>query len=274
MQKLKWLMGMAGALSLAAVASATTCPTNTWCFASNPMQVANGTTYSSALGTITVYGEQVNNATNNLMTTPATEYGTSTLSGLFSTNTTVVGQFGSGIAPFDPAEGGTPSNGYPSQLGINDDVAHTYPYGGSYGNILELQLGSNIALGTTLSFLLQGPTNDPITGELTSVNVYNELSTSHSGSAINPSAMHLDGNFGSGSISTTAGPTGQFSITKDTSGTEWIAIEADCHYLLLDTIQGSTPGVPEPRFYGMLLAGLLGLAGMVYQRRRAAQANA
>jgi hypothetical protein len=199
------------------------------------------------------------------VSTPVNDNFTSTLSGLFSTNTSVVGQFGTGIAPFDPAEGGSPSNGYPDQLGINDDVAHNHSSSGSYGNILELELGAGIADGTTLSFLLQGPTNDPITGELTSVDVYSK----DANSVTNPSAMNSLGNFGAGLISTTSS-LAQFTITKDTSGTEFIAIEADCHYLLLDSITPGTSSVPEPRFYGLLLAGLLGLAGMAYQKRRTA----
>ena len=266
-------VGLASALSLATLASAATCvPTSSWCFGSNPEQVGNGTTYSitgdPGAGSIAVFGEQVNNSTNNIMSTPVEDNFTSTLSGLFSTNTSVVGQYGTGIAPFDPAEGGTPSNGYPNQLGINDDVTHNYPSSGSYGNILELELGSGIADGTTLSFLLQGPTNDPITGELTSVNVYSKDASG----VTNPSSMTSLGNFGAGQISTTSS-VAQFTITKDTTGTEFIAIEADCHYLLLDSITPGTSSVPEPRFYGLLLAGLLGLAGMAYQKRRAAQTN-
>jgi hypothetical protein len=58
------------------------------------------------------------------------------------------------------------------------------------------------------------------------------------------------------------------------TGAEWVVIQADCHYLLPDTIAGNTPSVPEPRFYGLKLTGLLGFAGMRFQKRRTAQANA
>src|SRR5579859_372804 len=190
--------GLATALSFGTLANATTA---TWTFASDPQQVANGTTYSTAIGSIKAYGEQVDNSTNNIVATPVQDggfyfngsyfNGTSTLSGLFSTDTKLY-NLGSGIAPFDPAQGGSSADGFPNQLGINDDVSHNSPTTGSYGNILELQLGSDIASGTTLSFLLQGPTNDPVTGEATSVNVYYKDSSS----VINPSAMTLKGNFG------------------------------------------------------------------------------
>jgi hypothetical protein len=72
--------------------------------------------------------------------------------------------------------------------------------------------------------------------------------------------------------------TPQFKITTDTTAgdpIEFIAIQADCTYLLLNSITSSGPSsVPEPRFYGLLLAGLLCAGGVVYQKRRAARENA
>ena len=72
--------------------------------------------------------------------------------------------------------------------------------------------------------------------------------------------------------------TPQFKITTDTTTgdpIEFIAIQADCTYLLLNSITSSGPSsVPEPRFYGLLLAGLLCASGVVYQKRRAAKENA
>jgi hypothetical protein len=61
-------------------------------------------------------------------------------------------------------------------------------------------------------------------------------------------------------------------LTSSTTG--WIAIEADCHYLLLDTLTIAPAAAPEPRFYGLLLGGLLALVGMAYQKRRSAQVDA
>jgi hypothetical protein len=61
--------------------------------------------------------------------------------------------------------------------------------------------------------------------------------------------------------------------TLNNSGNLWVAIQADCHYLLLDQIGVSQPttSTPEPRFYGFLMAGLLCLA-VIMRRRFAAQA--
>ena len=61
----------------------------------------------------------------------------------------------------------------------------------------------------------------------------------------------------------------QFTFTKTTAGNEWIAISADCHYLLLTEMKVTTSTVPEPRFYGLLMAGMLGLAGIYARKRRA-----
>lgn len=88
--------------------------------------------------------------------------------------------------------------------------------------------------------------------------------------------MTLNGTTTLGEISTNgtaAQP--QLTLTKNTGGVEWVAIEADCHYLLLSSITGAPPtsGVPEPRFYGLLLASLLSIGGVVYQRRHAAQCS-
>ncbi len=249
-------MGLAGALSLATVASATTCATNTWCFGSNPESVADNTTYSTSLGGITVFSEQIKNSASG-----GTYYSSSnsTINGLFSTNDSVYDE-GIGIAPYNPAEGSGSS--FSNQDGITD----TANGNSNYGNILVLELGSNIAQGTSLAFLLQagvGASQDAVTAYWADT----------SNPDVSPSSMTKFVTTTDGQISTN-GTTPQFSLTKNTSGTEFIAIEADCHYLLLDSITGTPSATPEPRFYGLLLAGLLGLAGTVYQRRRAAQVNA
>jgi hypothetical protein len=264
MRSFLWAIGVATALSFVTVANATTCPAETWCFGGNPQQVANGSTYSvTGLGTITVFAEQINNSNGDLVS-PVNENGTSTLSGLFQVNDTVNDE-GVGIAPYNPSEGS--SGSMSNQDGITDDVAHNNPSTGSYGNVIELELGSNIAQGTSLSFLLQagiGASSDQVQAW------YADASTAQN---VNASSMTLDTTTATGAISTN-GTTPQFTITKNTSGIEFIAIEADCHYLLLDSITGGSPAVPEPRFYGLLLTGLLGLVGIFYQKRRNAQVNA
>lgn len=281
MQRIKWVLTLAGVLSLATAASATPTPppytcsgaADTWCFVpSSNGQVADGTHYSSTtgnLGTITVYSEQVTNSNNNFYS-----FSDSTINGLFAVQDPG-NEEGAGIAPYDPAE--TQSN-FQNQDGISDTVyKSTSPYYNStYGNVLLLELGSNIANGTTLSFLLQAGDGDGNV-QTYSANFYTEDTTSSTlpTNGFNIGSMTLAGTAAAGTIST-FGATDQVTFTKNTSGTEWVAIEADCHYMLLSSITGTPPSssVPEPRFYGLLLAGLLGIAGAVYQRRRNAQANA
>lgn len=268
MYRIKWALALGSMLSLATMARASTCALNTWCFGSKPATESDGATYStiggsSVTGTITVYSEQVTNSNNNFY-----KFSDSTINGLFSTNDSTYDE-GIGIAPYDPQEGGSP---FPNQEGITN----TADGSNTYGNILLLELGSNIAQGTTLEFLIQagiGAGSDVVSdyySDSGTVNVpLNE--------GISPSSMTLNGTTTLGEISTN-GTTAQsqLTITKNVSGVEWVAIEADCHYILLDTITGAAPSssVPEPRFYGLLLASLLGIAGVVCQRRRAAQANA
>ncbi|MGP0076541.1 MAG: hypothetical protein ACLPWF_31890 [Bryobacteraceae bacterium] len=259
------LIVLASALSLATVASATTCATNTWCFGSNPTTVSDGATYSTiggstVTGTVTVFGEQV---TNNSSGGTYYSANNSTIDGLFSTNDSVFDE-GIGIAPYDPAE---TNFDFSNQDGITDSADGS----STKGNVLVLELGSNIAKGTTLNFLIQAGINantDVVSDYWQDGGVQNQN--------VSPASMTLNGTTTAGQISTN-GTTAQsaLTLTKNTSGIEWVAIEADCHYILLDTITG-TPGTatPEPRFYGLLLAGLLAAAGMVYQKRRAAQANA
>jgi hypothetical protein len=289
MQRFQWGIGLAGLLVISAVASATPTYTscsgqqNVWCFASNPTQVSDGATYSTpngstVTGTITVYSEQVTDPGNAFTT-----FSDSTINGLFATNDTIIDDTdtGIGIAPYNPQEGG-PSTNFEDQEGIAEAVACGSRNQSSCDNILLLELGSNIASGTTLNFLLQegiDASGDSATFYSANAGGPNDLPTSLNPSGqpnvgIGPNEMTKLGTTAANSITNTGGVS-QFSLTKDTSGVEWVAIEADCHYLLLSSITG-TPGtstVPEPRFYGFLLVSLLGIAGAVYQRRRSAQMN-
>lgn len=271
MRKIISLFGVVGALSLATVASATTCPTDYWCFGLSTGLVSQGQEYNSALGDVYVYSEQISNSTGDIVSTIYGAPSNPTLGtgadALFQTSSSN----GNGIAPYNPVEGGSGNNpnSYDSQDGITDVITTaSYPYSNdSYGNVLEVELGSNIAQGTSLAFLLQaGPfSNDP------SVNVYTaDASTPQN---VNTTSMNFYKTTTASITDSSTVP--QFTITKNTSGIEFVAIEADCHYLLLDEIQGTAgTATPEPRFYGLLLAGLLGVAGTLYQRRRAAQASA
>lgn len=254
-----WAAGLVSALSLATVASATTCATDTWCFGTANGFVSQGNTYSSALGSISVFSEQITNSNGDIVTHPYDgSLGTGSQA-LFQ----VTGSDGNGIAPYNPIEGS--GSNFQNQDGITDTVTYnSYGYTTStYGNVLEIELGSNIAQGTSLSFLLQaGPFADNPSVEV----YYADASTPQN---VNSTSMTYDLTTTKSISDTSTSP--QFTITKNTSGVEFVAIEADCHYLLLDTITGVPSAVPEPRFYGLMLAGLLGVAGLVYQRRRKAE---
>jgi hypothetical protein len=259
------ILGLAAGLSLASVAHATV----TYTFATSNEQVGQGSTYcptysTSCSGpTVGVYAEQTN-GTHGTFVTPV-ETGpwydqTSTESGLF-TVTDSPNNFGTGIAPYNPSEGS--GGNFSSQDGITDSASGA----DGNGNILLLKL-SDFAPGSTLSLLLQaGVTGDSFT-------IYTStgaMPTSLSGmTEYDTTPINVDE--GGNNKPTTPQLTGLTIAGLNTSTTGWIAIEADCHYLLLDSLAVSTPGVPEPRFYGILLAGLLSLAGIAYKRR--AQANA
>jgi len=259
MKHLFSIFGVAAGLSLAPFANASV----TWSFGGNPSLVSQGSTYSNGLGSVSVFSEQINNSTGDIVPSIYGAPSNPTLgtgaNALFQTNDSDFDE-GIGIAPYNPAEGG-------GNMSNQDGITDAANGNSTYGNILEIELGSNIAKGTSLSFLLQagvGASTDQV--EV----FYADASTPQN---VNSTSMTYDLTTSKGAISTN-GTTSQFTIVKNTSGIEFIAIEADCHYLLLDTITGTAPAVPEPRFYGLLLAAFLGLAGMFYQKRRAAQATA
>jgi hypothetical protein len=195
--------------------------------------------------------------------------------GLFEVQQGVGGNLASGIGPLVnlPAEKEYATAPYTSQQGIQEQKI----MGNTYDGMLFIEVSQTgpdaIASGTTLSFLMQqgdvpdtftyytetvaaGTTTPPNLSTMTKVNATPISVGPESGGATTP----------------------QFSVVTSTTGAdpiEFIGIQADCTYLLLNSITSSGPSaVPEPRFYGLLLAGLLFGAGMVYQKRRAAQANA
>jgi hypothetical protein len=270
-------MGIVAGLAMAGLAHASV---TTYTFATSDTQVAQGSTYCptysttcSNVPTVGVYSEQTQGTSGTFVTPVQTGPWwdqQSTESGLF-TVTDSPNNFGTGIAPYNPSEGSGGS--FSSQDGITDDAS------GANGNdnILLLKL-SDIPANSTLSLLLQaGVTGDSFT-------VYTStgaMPTSLSGmTKVDSSPIDVDeagGDQKNGSSQPTTPQVTNLTISGlNSSTTGWIAIDADCHYLLLDQLGISSPtsSTPEPRFYGMLLAGLLALAGTVYQRRRAAQANA
>ena len=73
-----------------------------------------------------------------------------------------------------------------------------------------------------------------------------------------------------GPLSLVATPTmpsnsGTYSFLRSGS-TQFVAFTAPAGDVLINSVTYSS--VPEPRFYGLLLASLLGLAGIVYRKRR------
>ena len=121
--------------------------------------------------------------------------------------------------------------------------------------------------------MIDKPHAEPWLSRLRSGPVYFSLAPSGTNTPPNLSAMTPDGGVMNVGTMNGGATTPQFSIKTTTSALdpiEFIAIKADCTYLLLNSITAHTPSVPEPRFYGFLLAGLFGVVGAIYQRRRSA----
>jgi hypothetical protein len=272
---MNWKLHIAalGGLALAPTAHATVV-TQTWLFGGTPGQVANGAAFcptgtancaATGAQTITVYADQ---SLNGAIVTPY-KYNnkTYTESGLFQVNDSV-NNHGVGIAPYNPTEG--TSGAFSAQDGLTDTVKNA-PTG--TGNFLLLNLSSNIAAGTTISFLLQAGVSGDTFDVWTQSGTTTPTKLGGTGGMVKqdstPIKVDETGSILSNGSSQPTKP--QFSIMKG-AGVEWVAISADCHYLLLDSITGTTSAVPEPRFYGLLMAGMLGLAG-VYARKRQAVAQ-
>jgi hypothetical protein len=173
---------------------------------------------------------------------------------LFAVTEGVSGNNASGIAPLT---GALTSSPFTSEAGITET------------HILLLKL-DGISAGSTIALLMQAS----YTGR--QFNVYKFDSAT-----LTPTGVGSGGASPMGLITPAAGinidvggdstpTTYQYSFAKTAatgSDTEWIAIQADCNYILLDALSVTTPGaVPEPRFYSLLLTGLLGLAPIIRRR--------
>jgi hypothetical protein len=258
-------LGIGCLMSMAATAA--TCPLSgtggTFIFDSigNCGTYSNGVTFTEGSESITIFPEYVVNGT--IKANPGMP-NSNLVNGLFEVGQGDGGNIASGIGPYYTNEGGAD---YTTQLGIQES-------GNTDGVLyLEVSSASGVSSGSTLNFLMQeGLTADTF-------NVYTETLAAGSLPPNLTSMTEVDSNVAVGGAGATSGraTSPQFSIVTNTPGTnvEFIAIEADCEYLLLNKITTTGPSsVPEPRFYGLLLTGLLGLAGMVYQKRRAARSNA
>lgn len=249
------------AMSMAAAAA--TCNQSTWTFSAGSGGAqcgtySNGVTFTQGGETITIFPELLSNG--NVVSNPSTG---NPVYGLFEVGKGQNGNLASGIAPFISGnvngEGGSP---YTSQQGIQEGSFS----GTTYDAMLYIEVNqSSIPSGSTLSFLMQeGDVADTFS-------VFTSVGSSST--PPNLGSMTPDGGVMNVGPMNGGATTPQFSIKTNTSALnpiEFIAIKADCTYLLLNSISVSTPSVPEPRFYGFLLAGLIGLAGVVYQRRRSA----
>jgi hypothetical protein len=256
------------ATSLWSIASATTVTYNL----GTSTIGGNGTTYSSpytASGTggsqtIAIYGETVtgNPDGGNPDDGGPGHFGSSPIS-LFSVTNGDGGNTASGMAPFVSSEGA-----YTNQNGITES------------DVLLLNL-SQFGAGSTVQFVLETGIN---AGANTGINIWTgSSSTTPTGLGPSGSGSTQGGTnpLGSeplvGGIVTASGgeATTTLPSTPLTLGAnEWIAIQADCHYLLLDQIIVTPSGVPEPGFYGFIALAMVGLVfGARKLRARAAAAE-
>lgn len=116
----------------------------------------------------------------------------------------------------------------------------------------------------TNGFIVLDLSNSFFTGKSLSINITSlqagESFQWYDGSSINGASSHEGLSLVSSGLTTSP-------LTFTGGGVHsFIAIEATSHNVLLNSLTAAA--VPEPRFYGLLLAGLMGLAGIVYRKRR------
>jgi hypothetical protein len=249
-------MAVLSGLTLGSIANASV--TYNWQFGGTPGQYSNGSFGASGGATLAVYGTQESPA--GALSTSAN----STLNGLFQVNDSPNSN-GVGIAPFNPQE--TSGANFSTQDGITDQVP-----GQATGteNFLLLQF-TNLSANSTLNFLLQAG----VTGDTFSVytqaggSTPNNMSalTVSNNSVVNPYHVDVAGN------SQPSTPQATINLTNAAGATEWVAIQADCHYLLLNSVTGSAPltPTPEPGFFGILSLIVLGIGIAVHKSRAAEQ---
>jgi len=211
---------------------------------SNPQ---GGYAVSSGGQTVTIYGATVNNNPNG---NSPNDGGPGAFTGalpVFSVTSGQGGNIASGLAPYVASQGG-----YTSQLGVTEY------------DVLVLDL-SKVTVGSTVKFTMtEGSTNESFNVWTGTANTTNDYATGLGTSkSFSTGANPLSNEIITGQQVNT-NPT--FTLTSSTS--EWIAIQADCHYLLLDTIYITPPtGVPEPSFHGFLAAGLIAVGFIAHKRR-------
>ena len=231
--------------------------TYNWQFGGPAGLVANGAGGTSGGATLAVYGAQLA-PTGGISITA-----NSTLSALFQVDNSVNNN-GVGIAPYNPSQGN--AGAMANQDGITDQTTNAAT---GTENFVLLQF-TNLSANSTLNFLLQAG----VTGDLFSVYTQGGGSmptnmsalTVYNNSFVNPYHVDVSGN------PQPSSPQASLALSNAAGATEWVAIQADCHYLLLNSVTGSAPlsQTPEPGFFGVLSLIVLGI-GIMARKRRAAE---
>jgi hypothetical protein len=183
--------------------------------------------------------------------------------GLFEVTNGSGGNTATGIGPYDNMGGTSPSLNFQLQPGISSSQAVDGSGASPSDQLLLLNL-SNLTAGSTVSFVMATGANAGAAG----VNVWTGtptgtplgVGTGWSGqTASNTLATE---SIAGGAVNGSGGAATQsFTLfTNNLPSNEWIAIQADCHYLLLQSITVTSPsGVPEPSFYGFFALGMVAM---------------
>ncbi|MBZ5610364.1 MAG: hypothetical protein LAP38_19045 [Acidobacteriia bacterium] len=272
------IIALLAILSFSAAAAVPACSSSSpgWTFAALGYcgDLSTGVTFTAANGQqITIFPELLKdgnvqaNTTNNGNTGVNPDHG-NYIDGMFEVQDNHNGNIASGIAPYYGTNP-TGDSPYTGQQGITD-----FDSGGHHYDVMlyiEIQGGTGagqVPTGTTLSFLMQQGDQ-----AIDVVDAYWDAFGSGQTAPPNLSAFTHSATDVSVGLANGDNTVPQFSLKTSTDSThpvEWIAIKDDCTYLLLNSIT-ETSSVPEPRFYGLMLAGLLGIAGIYARKRRTAQ---
>ena len=236
---------------------------------------SGGVSFTDSDGkTITIFPELVKNG----VVQTNTSNDSNPVSGLFEVQDNNHGNVASGIGPYRSDQSGSY---FTSELGIQDSFSSHYVYtNGQWVKVTDrtdtmlfIEIGpGQFPAGTTLDFLMQQGLQS---GD--SVNVY--WGNFASGQTAPPDLTNAG--FTNTLTDVPVGPNNgnatvsQFHITLSALSNQitWIGIQADCEYLLLNKITYTSSPVPEPRFYGLLLTGLIGFIGIYARKRQMAVQN-
>jgi hypothetical protein len=219
-------------------------------FTTSPQGFNNG----GAASTVTVYGET---APAGLTANPGDDGGPSafgTTTGLFEVTNGQGGNSATGIAPYIPgqASGSSPNLNLTNENGVTET------------DVLLIDL-RNITAGSTVSFVMATGVNATAN---TGINLWDGVQAggvpsgfgTGAGTALNNEAITAGNVNGAGGGSTTKSFNISGTVGSGAGQYDWIAIQADCHYLVLQSLSITSPsGVPEPSFYGLIAVLMAGL---------------